>query len=115
MTAEGVSGEQQCIGREDDCAYTKPEISTARSRVFEPHRLPCVVQQDKNKNDGEVKKEAVNILQNQRKGIFTQICFARLAHTAGRRVSPERFIVCAAIVITGESETTWRPQDEQRR
>src|SRR5207253_9909696 len=37
------------------------------------------------------------------------------AHRARGRVGPERFVICAAIVIAGEPEASRRPEDEESR
>src|ERR1700722_12987252 len=57
----------------------------------------------------------MEILQDQRKASFAEIALARLADGARRRVGPERLVIGAAVVVAGEPEEAWNPEDEQRR
>ena len=52
---------------------------------------------------------------DERERTFTPVAFARLTNGACRRISPERFIVRAAIVVTGQPESARCPKDQQRR
>src|SRR5580704_17111648 len=56
----------------------------------------------------------MDVLKDQRKGFFAPVRLARLAEGAGRRVGPERLVIGAAIVITGEAESSGGPQDQHR-
>ena len=67
------------------------------------------------KDEREIEKIAVHVLHDQRKRTLAEIRFARLAHGARRRIGPERFVIGAAIVITGQPESARRPQDQKRR
>ena len=57
----------------------------------------------------------MDVLQNQWEFSLAAICVARLTDRAGGRVSPERLVICAAIVITGETKTGGCPQNQKRR
>src|SRR6266581_8588102 len=46
--------------------------------------------------------------------MLATIRFARFAHSAGRRVRPERFVISAPIVVAGEPESARRPENQQR-
>ena len=63
-------------------------------------------------NQREIQKIAVNVLDDEGEGTLAEIFFARFADGARRRVGPERFVVCAAIVVTSEAESAGRPEDE---
>ena len=60
-------------------------------------------------------KIAVGVLQNQRERVLAEVRLARLADGARRRIGPERLVVGAAVVITGEAEQAGKRQDEERR
>src|SRR5438552_2789304 len=75
---------------------------TARRRIREPHRLPGIDAEDQEDPGGDEQHVAVDVLQDQRKGILAAITRARLAHRARRRIRPERFVVSAAIVVAGD-------------
>ena len=62
-----------------------------------------------------IKKVAVDVLEDERKISFAQITFARLADGAVDRVGPKRLVICAAIIIAGETKSAGRPQDQKRR
>ena len=63
----------------------------------------------------EIKKIAVNVLNDQREIFFAQIRFARFADGAVDRVGPERLVIRAAIIIAGETETGRNPQNQKCR
>ena len=63
----------------------------------------------------EIEKIAMHVLHDERKGTLAEIRLARFADGAGRRIGPERFVVGAAIVITGEPESARRPKNQKRR
>src|SRR5262249_11677611 len=67
------------------------------------------------KDDGEVEEVTVQILDEQRELRFAPVGLARLAYGARRWIGPEGFVICAAIVIAGESESARSPQNEHRR
>ena len=56
----------------------------------------------------------MNVLQDKRKPSLAPITLTRFADGARGRVCPERFVICAAIVITGETKTGRRPENKQR-
>src|SRR3981081_4680686 len=105
VTAKCITAEQNDVDREDECSD-----SNSKS-VRKPKRFPNIDTQNDDENECEIKKIAVHVLHDEREGTLTEISFARFAHRAGRRIGPERLVVGAAIVITGESETARRPQN----
>ena len=56
----------------------------------------------------------MNVLQNKWERAFAEIRFARLAHGAGRRISPESFIISASVIVTGEAKSAGRPKNQER-
>ena len=95
MTADRIAAEQNDVDREDNCANADAES------VREPERFPHVVAEDENENEREIEEVAVHILQDQRERTLAPVGLARLAHGAGRRIGPERFVIRAAIIVTG--------------
>src|SRR2546428_12606042 len=105
VAAERVSAEEDHVRGQDQRADADAESG-------EPHRLPDVVREDREERDGEVEEEAVHVLQYERHRALAAVGLSRLAHRAGGRVGPERFVVRAPVVIAGQPEATRRPEDE---
>src|SRR6266404_3546695 len=103
MTAERVAAEQDDVYRENNRADADAEPA------IKPERFPNVVGEDQNKNQREVEKVAVNVLHDERERTLAEISFARFANGARGRIGPERFVIRAAIVVTGESKSARRP------
>src|SRR5579871_254175 len=108
VTPEYVHRDQHDVHRQNDGADADAET------VREPARLPLVPNQKTPDDVGEPQKVAMKILKHQREPTLAQILVARLAHRAGRRVRPERLVVSAPVVITGEPETARDPKDQER-
>ena len=82
--------------------------------VAEPHRFPCVVGEDEDEQQREIKEVAVNVLHDQGKRVFAGISFSRLADGARRRVGPKRFIIGATIIVTRQAKAGRCPEDQKR-
>src|ERR1700730_11003846 len=54
----------------------------------------------------------MDVLDDERERALAEIFLAGLADGAGRRVRPEGFVICAAIVVARDSESAGRPEDE---
>src|SRR5258708_10564272 len=108
MAAECVTAQENRVSGQDQSSY-----ADAKS-VLKPHGLPGVVSQKHDENQCEVEEVAMYVLKDKRKGSLAEIFLAGLAHRAGWRIGPKRLVVCAAIVVAGDSESTRRPQDQHR-
>src|SRR5438067_9789412 len=108
VTTERVTAEQNDVNREDNCADADSESTV------EPERLPNVVAQGQNENEREIQKIAMHVLHDERERALAKIRFARLTNGTCRRVGPERFVIRASIIITGQPKTARRPQNQQR-
>jgi hypothetical protein len=108
MATEGVTAEEDHIDREGECADADPK-SIGKTRRFQN-----VVAEDENKDEREIEKITVNILHDEREGTFAEISLARLAHGAGRWVSPEGLVVGSAIIVTGKPKAAGRPKNQER-
>jgi hypothetical protein len=75
-----------------------------------PIRHDGVVGQDDDEQQAEIQEVAVDVLHDERERSLTPVRLARLADGAARRILPERLVVGAAIVITGEPEAARRPE-----
>jgi len=106
MAAERIAGEQGDVREKNQGAHTDTE------GVVEPESFPNVVGEEDQEDERDVEKIAMDVLDDEREGTFAEIFFARLADGARRRVRPEGFVVCAAIVVTSEAESAGRPEDE---
>src|SRR2546423_1596197 len=85
----------------------------ARCRIGKPKRLPNVDGEDDNEGECQIKEVPVDVLHDERERPLTEICFSRLAYGAGGRISPEGFVIGAAIVVAGQSEAAGRPQNQK--
>ena len=113
MAAERVAAEEHGVHGEHQRADADPERHLP-GRIGEPHRLPDVVGQDEQKQDRQIQKVAVDVLEDERERLLAEILLARLADGARRRIGPERLVVGAAIVVAGEAETAGRPENQER-
>src|SRR5215471_7413305 len=66
MATERVTTKQDCIHSKNDCAVTDSERRLA-SGASKPHRLPCIVQENNDEHQREVKKITMDVLQDERK------------------------------------------------
>src|SRR5689334_1078607 len=78
------------------------------------HGLPNIIRQNPDEDDRNIHKVAMHVLHDQRKRTFTEISFARLANGACGRISPERFVIRASIIVAGQPKSAGRPENEQR-
>src|ERR1700736_5136516 len=113
VTTERVTAEQDDVQSENDRTDSNTERGFA-ARIPKPERLPNVDRKDDNKNQRNIKEVAMNVLHDEREGTLSQIRRTRLTDRAGGRIGPKRFVVRAAIVITGKAKPPGRPKNEQR-
>src|SRR2546430_8660376 len=115
MTTKRITAEQNDI----DCENHRPNADAKHTFpcpwIDKPKRFPHVTGEDHNENEGEIEKIAMHVLHDERERAFTPVAFAWLTDRACRRISPERFIVCAPVVVTGATESAGCPTDQQRR
>src|SRR5438093_1048953 len=109
MTAKRIAAKQNEVDRQNNRADAETEV------MIEPERFPNVVSENQNENECEIQKIAMHVLHDQRKRTLAEISFARLTNRACGRIRPERFVIRAAIVVTGQSKSAGRPQDQKRR
>src|SRR5438046_9424321 len=106
MTAESITAEQHHI----DCQYNGSDPNAESIR--KPHRLPHIDRENDDESEREIKKIAVHVLHDERKGTLAEIGFARLAHGTGGRVGPKGFVIGASIVIASQPEPARRPHEK---
>src|SRR5260370_19177033 len=105
----------ECIAARENRVSGQDQSSDADAKsVFKPHSLPGVMSQKHDEDQCEVEEVAVYVLKDKRKGSLAEIFLARFAHRAGWWIGPKRFVVCAAIVVAGDTESTRRPQHQHR-
>ena len=93
----------------------KTESADADAKpAVEPERIPHVASQNYKKHQGEIKKIAVDILQDQRKGSFAQVCLPRLANGARRRIGPKSLVISPSIVVARHAKSPGRPENQHR-
>src|SRR5262245_224529 len=110
MASERVSAEEHDVRGKHDSSDADPERLAARRRIREPHSLPNVVREEDEKEKRDVQEIAMDVLDDQREVPLAEICLARLANCARRRIEPEGFVIRAAIVVAGESEQSRPPE-----
>jgi len=112
MTTERITAEQNDI----DCENHRPNANAKHTFscpwIDKPKRFAHVIGEDQNENESEIEKIAVNVLNNQREGTFAQISLSRFTNGACRRIRPERLIVCAPVVVTGQTKSTGCPKNQ---
>ncbi len=108
VTAKRITAQQDNIECEHDRSNADAEV-LCTGRIGEPHRFPRVVRKNENEEQRKVQEIAMNVLHDERKGIFAQVSFPRLADGAGGWIRPEPFVISTTVVVTGEPKTGWRP------
>src|SRR5690606_27707802 len=88
VAAEGVAAEADHVGGEDQAADPDAERGPTGA-VRKPERLPRVVAEHEEEEDGEEQEVAVDVLEDQWEVAFAEILLPRLAHGAGGRIRPE--------------------------
>ena len=105
VTAKRIAPEQNDV----NCKHDGP--NTNSKSIWKPRRLPNVDGEHDQKKHREIEKISMHILHDEREGSFAPIGLARLAHGAGRRVGPERFVVRATIVVTSQAKSPRSPEN----
>src|SRR5436189_3121193 len=100
VAAEGITREQYDICSQHQRAQSDTERHLACCGVFKPEGFPDVKGETGDEEDRDIQKIPVNVLHDQREGVLPEIVLAWLAYRARRRISPKRFVIGAAIVIT---------------
>src|SRR5437588_11482464 len=86
------------------------------ARRGKPKRSYRVVPEDDQKDDCDIKKIAMEILQNERKARLPTVTMRmRLADRASRWIEKERAVISFAIVIAGGAKPERRPQNQDSR
>src|SRR6267142_6470242 len=109
MTGEGVKRKQNDIGKQ----HQRTDADTKMS--IKPEGANRVVPENDQKNESDVEKITMEVLQYQRESRFTAI-FVRpgFAYGTSRGIKEERAVVSLAIVIAGGSKTEGRPKNQNR-
>src|SRR5579864_98427 len=106
MASQGVGGQQREVRQQDERADAdaKPAV--------EPERIPHVPPQNCEKNQRQIKKIPVDVLQDQWKRSLSEVFLPRLAHGAGRWIRPKSLVIGPAVVVARHSKAARRPQNE---
>src|SRR2546425_12950709 len=111
MTRQSVTSQQNNVREQ----YQRTDADTEMLAVgrWKPECRDRVVPENDEKDDGHIKKIAMQILQNERKAGFAAITVRmRLAHGASRRIEKESSIVSLAIIITSSAKSERRPENQ---
>src|SRR5207244_4464272 len=110
VTGECVSGEQRGIRSQNQRAHRNAELSSR------PQRAPHVVPEKKQNDQCEVQQIAMQVLQDQWKCSLAAILASRsFSDSAAWRMECERTVVRLAVVVTGQTKSSGRPENEHRR
>src|SRR5258707_73793 len=108
MAAQRIAAQKNCVEQQN-------QSSDADSKtIFKPHSLPRVVRKEHDENECQIQEVAMYVVNDQRKGPLAQILLTRLTHGTRWRICPKCFVISAAIVITGDTESAGRPKDQHR-
>src|SRR4051812_8473352 len=72
-----------------------------------------VVSQNYDKDQCEIQKVSMDVLQDQREFTLAAIFVSRFADGACYRVGPKRFVIGSAVVIASEPKSAGGPQDQE--
>src|SRR5262245_40987144 len=107
VTAERVETNEHHVRRHDQCPEANPERRLTRAGShWKARRQDDVVGKEPDEDEREVKEVAVNVLDDERKLLLAPVTRARLTNRTGRWIGPERFVVAAPVVVTGEAKST---------
>ena len=109
MTTERVTAEQNNIHGQHQRADADAERSRACG-ISEPYSFPSIVRQKDQEQQRDVKKEAVNVLHDERERMLAAIALPRFTDGARGRVAPERFVISSAVVVASRPESPRSPQ-----
>src|ERR1700677_2354426 len=113
MTAERVPGEQDHIDDENERADRDTKVGDAVV-VFKPEAVKRVAAEDEDEDKREIEEITMGVLQDERQILLAEVTLARFADRTGDRIQPERLIISAAVIITGEAESGGNPHDQNR-
>src|SRR3954468_615735 len=109
MAAKRIAAEENNVDGQEQCPG--PHMKT----VGPLRRQVDVPREEREKDHGDVGEVPVHVLEYQRQPAFAPVAqTARFTDRTRGRVSPERLVVRAAVVITGEAEEAGERQDQQR-
>src|SRR5215471_4870334 len=109
MATEGVATQESDVDGEHQGAQSDSENLVAAGGVRKPHGFVNVMKQDDEKSQCKIQEVAMHVLDDKRKGPLAKVALARLAHGAGRRISPECLVIRSPVVITGDPESARSP------
>src|SRR5207248_11439112 len=98
MASESVATQQNHVDQQDQRAHADSEVA------IKPKRFPHVVGKQNEENQREIKKIAMDILQNERKGAFAEIGLERLHNCAGWRDWLKSLVICAVVIVAVRNE-----------
>src|SRR5260221_1989954 len=108
VAGERVEREEADIQEHDYCAEADAEFAAEEEGFY------GVVPEEAEKNNREIKKVAMNVLQDKWKRSFATIVFANggFANGAGRRIEKKGAVVGFAVVVAGGAKAERRAENE---
>src|SRR5215468_6446240 len=115
MASKCIATEQNNVDTEHHRTDADAERIFACRWIDKPKRFPNVIRQNQNEQERQIKKIPMHVLHDERERTLAPVALTRLAHSACRWIGPERFVVRATIIITGDPETARCPKNKKRR
>src|SRR5687768_1508998 len=107
MARQGIERQQHYVGEQHQRAHAYPKAA------LKPERLHSVVPENEKKDEREVKKITMQVLQYKRKCRFSPIAMpTRFADSARGWIKKECPVIGFAVVVTGGAKTERRAQDQ---
>src|SRR6266568_76165 len=109
MTCKRVERKQNNIQHQNQRAQSHTEVP------IKPKRANGVVPENNQKDQSNVQKVAMQVLQYKRESSFTLVAvWTHFANRARRRIKKERTVVSFAVVVTRGAESERRPENQNR-
>ena len=119
VTTKRVATKEKYITPQYNTTHTKTELRFSIFQKFtrsispKLHAEDSIVGQNADETRGNIKKVAVDVLENERKRVFPAIIVTRFAHRAVGWIAPEGLVVGATVVIACETESGWCPENQK--
>lgn len=110
VAGKGVERKERDVDGEDQRANANAEPAV------EEEGADGVVPEKTNKEDGNIEKITVKILQDERKLRFATVFAAgRFTHGASGRVQKKRAVVGFAVIVASSAKSEWASKNQERR
>jgi hypothetical protein len=99
MASESVPGQEYHIRSQHKCSHTHSKGFFTGNGIGKPQRIPNIIREYNQKEQADVKKVSMNILNDQWKRIFPPVRFSGFRNCAGWGVGPEGLVICTPVIV----------------